>query len=1100
MANIPGVSGFIQPGAFARDRVISRGVSIPGGIRIVCVMGEGLREETIIESAVGSGQDGSVACSPTGSADGRFFKLQNSPVVSGRTELRLNGTLLFGKEDEIDASGVLSPFDFRLDPATGCIELRGASIGDQDGKGYSAASSNTGTGILVEDNSCDPLVTLDILDDSAPSERWTIKCVSVVRDSNGDPIPGLSTFTATGSVSGQIYDEAGAPITFTSGYFTSTAGAISGNIAECDDGFTVAKGDNTATAFPKGYVDIRDGDTTLTTSDTFIVPSADLVAQGQALPGDFLCLDGYAGHEIESITYDGADTTITVITDSLGPADPAWGEEADDYLDWEIKATNILIDDESVAHNETTGAPATNGNFTSADVGKTVLICSSSPFSGGRYVIKSVTSTRRARLASLADETVGFEDLEGVGSTGLAATGLTFHLLENNGLLLLGIQEGGTSFEVGDKFYVDVSSRALAQGDQLVAKYIYELDLNDPQFFTEANDLFAKHGAVTETNTISLGAQLALENGAPGVMAIQCKPPVPRRTSVTLVEERDSLGNGGFSACYDSGAASAAACEVDDLRFVIPRPIEGLRDGRPDADTRVNLFVVRNGVETQIFPNKVSFYNSQLETDIQQGQWVASTDNAFSYTIVNSTIDILGSGIDGELSNQSGSDIFTTTEFDFDGANVGDVIVVTSMEDSSGTVYTSVAEIADQLYGTNADFLATDTVELNITSVDDDTLVKVSGAGKDGLGVAVSLDLLGSYNDIQFFIKDPANSNADDASLLLHQDLVESGVIKEGDGIRVSYVDENDADFFDTNWFNAFEALEAAEAQIIVPLPNQAMSSIFRAAVNHCENMSSIVNRKERVAFIGAQAGVTPAALIGTEEVAVEDIGVIEGIQGDDPEEVLAGNTEDLVNFKLSDNYTSNRCVYMYPDQIVRNISGTNVNLHGFYMAAAAAGYLSARQNVAIPLTNKTLSGFSLTRDKVYRPITQNQLGAVGATLVRPVTGGGKVLAGRTTSISGFVEDEEISIIFIRDSVKQVLRNSLAGFVGGVQNPDTNLLISNRARSIMTGLVSQGLVTSFDNIKAEQDKVDPRQINVFLRFTPAYPINYVFIDIEVGII
>ena len=1091
MANIPGVSGFIQPGAFARDRVISRGVSIPGGVRIVCVMGEGLREETIIESAVGAGQDGSAACSPTGSADGRFFELRNSPVVSGRTELRLNGTLLFGKEEEIDANGVSSPFDFRIDPATGCIELRGASIGDQDGKGYSASASNIGTGILVEDNSCDPLVTLDILDDSAPSERWTVKCVSVVRDSNGDPIPGLSTFTATGSVSGQIYDDSGAPITFTSGYFTSSAGAISGNLSECDDGFTVAYGDNSGAAFPKGYVDIREGDTSLDTSNTFVVPGADLVSQGQALPGDFLCLDGYVGHEIGDISYDGSDTTITVTTDSLGPADPAWGQDPDDYLDWEIKATNILIDDESVAHDETTGAPASEGSFTSGDVGKTVLICSSSPYSGGRYVITDVTSTRRVRLASLEDETVGFEDLEGVGSTGLAATGLTFHLLQNNGLLLLGIEEGGTPFEVGDKFYVDVSSRSLAQGDQLVAKYIYELDLNDPQFFTEANDLFAKHGLVSEANTLSLGAQLALENGAPAVLAVQCKPPVPRRTMVTLVEERDSLGNGGFSSCYDSGTGTAAACEVDDLRFVIPRPIEGLRNGRPDADTKVNLFVVRDGAETQIFPNKVAFYNSQLETDIQQGQWISSSDNAFSYTIVNSTLDILGSGVDATLDETAGQEYFSTVEFDFDGANAGDVIVITSMEDSSGTVYTSAEEISEQLFGAT---LLIPSVELLISSVEDDTLVYVSS------NVADPLDLQGRYSDIQFFIKDPANSNADDASLLIHQDLVESGVIKEGDGIRISYVDENDADFFDTNWFNAFEALEASEAQIIVPLPNQAISSIFRAAVNHCENMSSIVNRKERVAFIGAQMGVTPAALIGTEQVAVEDIGVIEGVQGDDPEEVLAGNTEDLVNFKLSDNYTSNRCVYMYPDQIVRNVNGTNVALHGFYMAAAAAGYLSARQNVAIPLTNKTLSGFSLTRDKIYRPIIQNQLGAVGATLVEPVTGGGRVLSGRTTSTSGFVEDEEISIIFIRDMVKRTLRNSLAGFIGGVQGPDTNLLINQRTRSIMTGLVSQGLVTGFDNIKVEQDKVDPRQINVFLRFTPAYPINYVFIDIEVGII
>ena len=69
MANIPGISGFIQPGAFARDRVVTRGVSIPGGLRIVCVMGEGRSEETVVQSAVGGGEDGSSDCSPTGSGD-----------------------------------------------------------------------------------------------------------------------------------------------------------------------------------------------------------------------------------------------------------------------------------------------------------------------------------------------------------------------------------------------------------------------------------------------------------------------------------------------------------------------------------------------------------------------------------------------------------------------------------------------------------------------------------------------------------------------------------------------------------------------------------------------------------------------------------------------------------------------------------------------------------------------------------------------------------------------------------------------------------------------------------------------------------------------
>ena len=1090
MANIPGISGFIQPGAFSRDRVISRGVSIPGGIRIVCVMGEGLREEVIVDSAAGSGQDGSAACSPTGSGDGRFFEIQNVPVVSGRTELRLNGTLLFGKEEVIDSSGVQSPFDYRLDASTGCIELRGSSIGDQDGAGFSSASSNIGTGALVEDSTCSPLNTLDVLDDSAPSERWTIKCVSVVRSSSGDPIPGLATFTATGSTSGQIYDSTGAPITFRSSYFTSSAGAISGNISECSDAFVVASGDASVGTLPQGTVRMKDGDTTLDTTDKFVIPSADLVSQGQALPGDFLCLDGYVGHEIESIELDGDDTVITLTTDSLGPADPAWDE--DDLYDWDVRASNILIDDETIVHDPITGEPASQGSFTSGDIGSTILICSGGAFDGGRFVISDVTSTRRVRLVSLADETVSFEDLEGIGSTGIASSGLTFHMLQNNGVILFGVNEGGTPFEVGDKFFVDVSSKALSAGDSLSVKYIFEGDLNDPEFFTDPRDLYAKHGDVSSRNALSLGAQLVLENGAPGLLAIQCKPPVPRRTSVTLLEERDSNGSGGFSACYDSGSESAAACEVDDLRFIISRPIEGLRNGRPDSDSRVNIFVIRDGVESQVFPNKVGFYNSQLETDIQQSQWINSSDSAFSYTIVNSELDVVFSGDDGTLDSESGSEYFTTPEVDFDARNVGNVIVITSMENSStGTVYTSQEEISGQLFGVA---LMTPSVELSITSVADDSLVLVQAENGE------VLDLQGSYSDIQFFVKDITNSNADDASLLLHTDLVSSGVLQEGDGIRISYIDENDADFFDSNWFNAFEALEAAEAQIIVPLPDQAISSIFRAAVNHCESMSSIANRGERVAFIGAQMGVTPAALIGTEEIAVEDIGILEGVQGDDPEEVLNGNTEDLVNFKLSDNYNSERCVYFYPDAIVRNVNGTNIEIHGFYQGAAAAGYLSARQNVAIPLTNKILSGFSLTRDKIFRPIIKNQLGAVGATLLQPVTGGGRVLAGRTTSQSGFVEDEEISIVFIRDQVKKTLRNSLSAFVGGVQGPDTYLLMSNRVRSIMSALKSQGLITDSKNIKVEQDKVDPRQINVYLQFTPAYPINYVFIDIEVGII
>jgi hypothetical protein len=1065
MANIPGISGYIQPGAFARDRVISKAASIPGGLRIAAIMGEGIREEVIVESAAGSGQDGTAVCSPTGSGDGRFFRLANHPVVAGRTEVTLNGVQLYGVEDEIDEAGFSSKYDFRIDPITGCIELQAPSIKDQNGLGYSVSSLNIGNGTIIDtlSDTCNPL---EVIDSSAPAERWTLKCVSVVRDSTGAPIPGRATFSAVGSVSGQMYDQSGNPLFFHSTYFTSNNGAVSGNIDTCTDAYTVASSVDFAQGTP-----IADGGETLDTTDTFEF-IGDLVSQGQALPGDYLCVDGYTSAEIDSISYDSGlnTTTIKLTTDSLNGVGV--------LSDWEIRATNLFIDD------------VITGSFTGSDIGKIILACPTPSFGGGKYTITKVTANNRVRVQKYGDETVAFPAQSGIGATGIAHDGITFHLVEANGIIQIGIEEGVIPFEVGDRLFVDVASRSLAFGDKLVAKYIYEADLNDPQFFTDAELLFAKHGLPSEANTLSLGAQMAFENGAPGIMAVQCKPAIPRRTTAQLLSTINSLGVGGFTGCLNgSGIVDSDLCGVEDLRFIIPRPISGLRSGRPDADSRVNIFVNRAGVETQIFPNKVNFYNSQLETDSQQLSFITSTDNPFSYTVVNTDTEILFTAEDGILLNETGGRTLSSLFLNLDASHTGSTIVIESMEDLAGTVYTSLSDISEQLYGV----LVTESAEVVINTVTSDTKAVISGSGVN------TLTFTNKFVNIQFFVKSTNITNVS-AALLLHKDLVKSGAIQKGDGIRITYIDEKDADYFDTNWFTAFEKLESADAQIIVPLPTSATSSIFKAAVSHCENMSSIANRKERVAIIGAQTGLTPAKILGESLAAVEDLGVLEGIQGDDPLEILVGDVEDLANYKLSDNYNSTRAIYLYPDAIVRNISGTNISLPGFFMAPAAAGLMSATQNVSIPLTNKVLQGFTLTRDKIFRPLILDRLGGEGATVIQPIPGGGKVLAGRTTSHSGYVEDEEISIVFIRDRVKQVLRQSLASFIGGVQGPDTLSLISARTKGIMTGLASQGLITSFGNIRASRDKVDPRQINIFLQFVPAYPINFVFIDIEVGVI
>jgi len=1089
MPNIPGISGYTQPGVFARDRVVSRGVSIPGGIRIACIMGEGIREELVVANAAGSGADGNATISPTGSGDGRYFSLASSPVISGRTELYLNGSILYGQEASTrvngvwDSAGFSGEFDYRVDITNGAIELQGASIGDQDGAMFSASSLNIGDTIILS-GTCGTSELISTVDSNAPEERWTVRCVSVARDSNGDPIAGRATFTVSGSSSGLVRDRAGSPYFWDSNAYMSAAGALSGS-ATPDEGVVVAQGDTTsadgslssADFWPDGTLVVRTIGDLLT--DEFDVPG-NLLAAGQAMVGDHLAVTGEDIVTISNIAYNAITdvTTITVESVVLTATGAA--------TTWVIYATNMLVDDSTEVHNHMDGTidGGSAGSFTSSDVGKVVLVCAGE--AEGRYYISAVNSSRRARLVSFDDDSAGLPSAaSGGGGTPvsggfIAGFGATqFYLLQTNGVLLFGLQAQTIPSEVGDKFYIDIKSKTLSLGDTLETRYIYQLDLEDPEYFSSAQDLMNKHGTPSLTNTLSLGAQMAFENGAPAVLALQCRPPLPRRTSSHILEEAVD-GVGGFSG----------GSEIDDLYFPLTRPVLGLLDGRPDTDTQVNIMIIRNGAETQTFPNKIGFYNSQYENAVGQTTFITGADTAYSYTIVNTERDVLGTGDSGAISSASSE--FSSAEFDFDGEDINPgsaMIVVQSLVDITDTVLTTQADIATYLFGD-----ATETAVLVVSSISDDNTVVVQSEN-GGLAILAGHEA----TDVQFYVYDDSTTGGG-AALMLNADLVTNQILQQGDGIRVSYIDERDANFFDVNWFSALERLEAADAQMIIPLPTKNRFGIFRAAVNHCENMSTIAIQKERMALFGAQRGITAEALVGMEELAVEDIGVIEGIQGDDPEEVLDGNIEDLVNLKLSDNYTSNRAVYFFPDEIVRNVNGTNTFIDGFYMAACAAGWLSARQNVAIPLTYKKLSGFSILRDKNYTRTMQNSIGSVGGTLVTPVTGGGKILHARTTSNSGFVEDEEISIMFIRDRVKEILRQSLQGFLGTVENPNTQGLITARVTNIMAGLVSQELITAFENIRVARDKVDPRQWNVFCRFQPSYPINYIFVDIEVGVI
>jgi hypothetical protein len=643
----------------------------------------------------------------------------------------------------------------------------------------------------------------------------------------------------------------------------------------------------------------------------------------------------------------------------------------------------------------------------------------------------------------------------------------------SNTVLNFSFTEGGTPYNVGDRFTIVVDSGVLSEGDELSWLGILTLDVNDPELFATPAELFAKHGDPSTANSLSLGAQMAFENGAPRVLALQAKPSVPRKTSQTLIASDDLLTTAVEGA--------SGGIDVEDTIFALP--IGEL----PHTDSNVNVYVIEtDGSENQLVLNRQDFYDATYTSlSTAYSGFVTDAGTVNSYTVFTAA-----------ETEQSGNDGYVTVTTS-GGGGVAEILFTSPtvafsadrLATGEGDVGKQIEILApDQLAGT-----APATHTYTITSVGDGYGdMTVATATSDAGGPTITLD---GYSDVEWAIVDSADTSqyfaiTDDVALVQ---------LTAGKGLRIEYIHNPDFDYFDTNWSSAYENLERVDTQFVVPLPQATYSNIFAAGKVHAEKMSQTVNARERVLLVGSFPGLEPDNLIGRTLAAVENVGVLEGIQGDSAEEVLAGNIEDLADYDVAAAYGDTfRTVWVHPDEVVRNIAGTNTTLPGFYMAAALGGFLAGQGNIAEPPTYKTLSGFNILRDKVYRQITLDELADAGVLVVQPVSAGGQMLHGLTTIQSGAPEEEEISIVGIRDLVARVLRNSLRPFVGKVNSPTIVAEISGGVDKLLRGLVPN-LLTGVGAITVARNPLEPRQIDIEVEINPVGPINWIFVDVTVSL-
>jgi hypothetical protein len=932
MSNIEGINN-ATPGVYTNVQTQSTGASVPGGVLIPCIIGEGSTNLTIVASALGGGQDGlnSSFTSSTG-AVGRFFNISQAPLVSNRTQLFKNGVTLVGLEQAIPSSGVFSnSYDYCLDPTTGNIELQAAYIINQGGSYYTTGATNIGKGSIQN---------LQLVDVNAPQETWTIKCVSVQRNNINQPIAMTASFTAFGSVSGNL-------------------------------------------------------------------------------------LDGYGNSVV-----------------------------------W--VANNVVVSNSI----------------------------------------------------------------------------LSFSILETS------------VFNPGDYFTIEVYSGVLSKGDSLTATFIPVANINNPTYVQNMAALTAISGPVSLTNVLSLGGQLAFANDTPGVLAVQAAPPLPRRTSYelvsnfpatstnvndfvipfalgvqpttnqsihffvtnpnTLVETQIlpnlfpfyTLGTAGNPTISEFVFDNAIAPSGNSFSYSVVQEIETINFGQDGYIDRIFNSSVDGyfssasvgSFNSNYLGKQVQIIDSDYNVDIGTFPVIGVTGGVLQITALNPNYVAPPSPGNSPILF---SDFITDTSVHFQliDSVFGELVAGTAGTDGTitGTAYTATGPFSSASINFASFNPVLNNYKLQIlSSADASNLGIFDIIAVSGHTITVAKAFTSDHN-LKFEVQDPTME-----SFYL---VVNHNVIPTGNSLRVTVVDEGDASFFDAGWETVLSVLETQTLNILVPLPLQTISVIFENAVNHCISMSDIRNRKERVAFIGAINGLTPANLTGQSLAAVESLGILEGIQGNTPAEVLAGDTEDLLNYSVANAYGDTyRCVYFFPDQIVVQVGSDNQTLDGFYIAAAAAGYVAGVPNVAVPLTNKVLSGFSILNTRQFSPTVYQNLAAAGVTSLMPVSGGGLVVWGLTTTQSGAPEEQEISIVFIRDTIAQSFRSGLAGFVGQPGYPNVITNMSAKALALLKSFISQGLITNFANLNIVQDAVDPRQYDISVAVQPVYPINWILVNVGVGVI
>lgn len=196
------------------------------------------------------------------------------------------------------------------------------------------------------------------------------------------------------------------------------------------------------------------------------------------------------------------------------------------------------------------------------------------------------------------------------------------------------------------------------------------------------------------------------------------------------------------------------------------------------------------------------------------------------------------------------------------------------------------------------------------------------------------------------------------------------------------------------------------------------------------------------------------------------------------------------------------RAILVFPAD---NVERGDFTLDGSYVASAVAGAITGMEKVVYPATGKVLVGFSIP-DEEYEPYDMNRLGANGVLVCYSEAGVIKIRHSLTTDPTS-ADTAEVSIIASDDYVRRITRSQLTDrFIGKgiVIGPETPGLVEEAVKAIWNAMVRDGYIYAYGTktdpltgecpIKAVQDNIEPRRINVVGSIKYLYPLNWLYVQ------